>query len=261
MKTKVNTLFFSPTNTTAKLCKQIAKAVSSNVLHYDITSKANREKYKKLSFSEDDLLIVGVPVYGGRIPEFLEAYFANIKGDNTPVVLIAVYGNRDYDDALLEMKNIFINNGFNVIAAGAFIGEHSYTNKVAKNRPDTKDLDLAIDFGYKIQNLIKTNNSLNKDLFVKGSFPYKERKQAPLIVPITSDACIDCGLCAENCPMEAIDFIDFSKIDSQECIRCHSCVKGCPENAKSFDHEFIVTIKNKLINNFSEFRKEPELFL
>src|SRR6056297_3543569 len=112
---------------------------------YDITLEKNRKN--SIKFNEGDLVIFGVPVYSGRVPDLLLEYFNKIKGNNTKAVFVVVYGNRDYDDALLELKDIFENNGFENIASAAFIGEHSYTKKVAKNRPDEKDIKTALNFG------------------------------------------------------------------------------------------------------------------
>ncbi len=51
--------------------------------------------------------------------------------------------------------------------------------------------------------------------------------------------CIVCGLCAEICPVEAIqgqdspDLIDKYKfeIDTENCIECSECADNCPAKA------------------------------
>lgn len=259
---RINTLFFSPTGTTSKICKQLAKSFDLPTKYFDLSLKKLRTKHQSLSFNSDELVIIGVPVYSGRIPAFLEEYFAKIKGNNTPAIFIVVYGNRDYDDALLELKELFEKRGFKGIAAGAFIGEHSYSSKVATNRPDTDDLAKAYNFGKDIkQKLAILTKPDYPQLKVKGNYPYKERVAVPLMSPETSEACKSCGICAEICPTEAISFTDFKTIKAEDCIRCHSCVKNCPEGAKIFTHELIINITQKLISNFSSPRKEADLFL
>lgn len=261
MITKVNTLFFSPTATTAKIVQKIANALECETKTYDISLLKHRKQYADLSFENNELLIVGVPVYSGRIPEFLEDYFAKIKGNNTPAVFVAVYGNRDYDDALLELKDIFEKRGFKAIAAAAFIGEHSFTAELAKNRPDAADLEAAFNFGLEIkQKLNEPAKLTDQQLIVNGNYPYKKRMPFPVMGPQTNDNCINCGVCAEVCPVEAIDFTDFTNVDIEKCIRCNSCVKNCPQNAKIFTHELFIKISEKIIEHFASIRKEPELF-
>ncbi|MDD3077813.1 MAG: EFR1 family ferrodoxin [Paludibacter sp.] len=259
----INRIFFSPTGTTDKITEQIAMSLGESVKDYDLTLLKNRIKYEKLNFTGDDLVIVGVPVYGGRIPEFLENYFSVFKGNNTPTIFTVVYGNRDYDDALLDLKDLFEKRGFRGIAAGAFIGEHSYTEKVATARPDAVDLSLAAEFGEKCKAVLTDFETGGKNyvLNVKGNYPYKERKPGASMVPQTnSEKCIDCGVCAQVCPMEAIDFNDYKNVDATKCIHCCSCVKKCPEHAKSFNHEVFLAIQQRLIDTCVLERKEPEMF-
>ncbi len=260
MKSEVNVLYFSATGGTEKVIMEIAEKISDKINVYNITLSNNRLNY--LNFGPNDVVIVGVPVYAGRIPEFLLDYFSTLQGNNTLAVFVTVYGNRDYDDALLELKNTFENNGFKGIAAGAFIAEHSYTSLVGTNRPDTADLKLARKFGEEIKAIIdeNVNASLLRELFVKGSFPYKERSNLPPIVPSTNISCINCGLCAKSCPVEAIDFNNFSVTNATKCISCCSCIKKCPVNAKFMNHELFAQITNRLIKNFSTIRHEPEWF-
>lgn len=263
MDNKLNLLIFSPTDTTAKTVRSIAHGINENFSEYNITLPDNRNS--EIIFNENDVVIIGVPVYAGRVPALLSDYFTKIKGNHTLAVFVVVYGNRDYDDALLELKNIFEERGFIGIAAGAFIGEHSYTNKVGTGRPDQADLELARNFGIKIREKLTQLKdhpvTETAALAVKGNYPYKERTSMPPTKPETSDQCISCGICAENCPTGAIDMKDYSEVDAAKCIRCCSCVKKCPVDAKAYNHELVQKITQNLIEKFSMVRHEPELFI
>lgn len=261
MDKQLNLIYFSPTDTTAKVVKEMGNSISDKFKEYDITLPNNRQE--NLTFGCNDLVVVGVPVYAGRVPEFLINYFGKVKGNGTYAVFIVVYGNRDYDDALLELKNIFEKNGFIGIAGSAFIGEHSYTTRVGTGRPDINDLKTAIKFGMEIKEKLSDNLDYIqvKKLSVKGKFPYRERIVMTPAAPETNDMCIKCGSCAKYCPTGAIDFSDFMNIDTAKCIRCCSCIKRCPVDAKSFNNEAVKKSTKMLIDNFSKVRHEPELFI
>ena len=256
---KVQTFYFSPTNTTEKIVTALAHEFDQPIRKIAITSKKTREK--SYSFNPSNLAIIGAPVYAGRIPPLLETFFKTLEGNNTPTVIIALYGNRDYDDALLEMRDLLSEQGFNIIAAGAFIGQHSYTRKVGTNRPDAKDLEVVMNFAQDILKKLNNNSSDDKVLQVKGNYPYKERKSGDIFAPITSNLCIHCGLCAKVCPVQAINHNDVTSINGELCIHCCKCIHVCPTDAKKFEHPFIIKLTKKLIDTCGEVRKEPELFL
>ena len=47
-----------------------------------------------------------------------------------------------------------------------------------------------------------------------------------------TDACVKCGSCAENCPVEAIsEGEDTYVIDADVCVSCDSCADACPVEA------------------------------
>ena len=261
MKKQLNLLYFSATDRTAKVVKEIAKGINNPFKEYNLSLPANRQQ--AFAFDSCDLVIVGVPVYGGRVPAFLADYLMKIKGNSTPAIFVTVYGNRHYDDALLELKNIFESNGFIGIAGGAFVGEHSNTTKVGTSRPDTNDLQIAKRFGVQIKEKLEKNPNISQmpKLTVKGNFPYKDRKSTPPMLPETTEKCINCAICAQHCPMSAINFTNFKDIDATKCISCSSCVKRCPVGAKSINHEIFKKITQGLVDNFSTVRHEPELFM
>jgi len=260
LEKQLNLLYFSPTDTTAKIVQAVGSGIGENVSAIDLTLQKDRQK--DLVFGCNDLVIVGVPVYSGRVPEFLIDYFEKVKGDHTLAIFIVVYGNRGYNDALLELKDTFEKKGFIGIAGGAFIGEHSYTTKVGTGRPDLEDLTVARNFGRDIQAKLKGIHDYAqiKTLHVKGNFPYKER-MGIRVVPVTNDACIECGVCAEHCPMYAIDSSSFRDIDADLCLKCSRCIKRCPVSAKSYSDEKFNKMIQSLIDNVSTVRNEPELFI
>lgn len=264
-------MYFSATGTTKKIVNEIGnrliekdRDMSLNVM--DFTLPKAREK--AIDFSEDDLVIVGVPVYAGRVPNVLLKYFDIISGNGALAASIVVYGNRHYDDALIELRDILKLKGFTVMAAAAFIGEHAFSYTLAKDRPDEKDMKLAKDFADRLYNKITTQTSM-ETIDVKGNFPYrkyympKDENGIPQdirkVKPKTSNKCIDCKLCAKVCPMGSIDYDDVYKLNGI-CIKCNACVKRCPAEAKYFDDRMYLRHKRELEIQFEK-RKEPDFFL
>lgn len=109
--------------------------------------KESERSFKKVveQLDQIDLAILLIaPVYAGRIPEMAAKLFSQIDGHGMKAIVAVVYGNRDYDDALLELADIAIADGFEVIGAGAFIAQHCIFPKVANGRPDSSDNDKCI---------------------------------------------------------------------------------------------------------------------
>lgn len=266
---KVYGAFFSAYGTTKKVTSYIAKKFGDNNEMFDFVHDARFKLYsfgedskKKLAINElnsDDLLIIGMPVFSGRIPSICEEQIKLLKGNNTPAIVLAVYGNRDYDDAALELADLVKKQGFKVIAAGAFIAEHSIFHDVAKNRPDEKDYKKMDEFVEACKVKIESNIELMEELKIKGNRPYKVRGNASLI-PVGDENCISCGACVNVCPMGAIDPANPNTTDADKCISCFACVAICPTDARSFKSEAFIT-KGKGFYKQNEARKEPEWFI
>ena len=262
MDKNLKILYFSPTSGTKKIVKAIAESIDSNYEEFDITLPQNRTN--SITFSSNDLVIIGMPTYAGRFPRLLHNYIDTITANNTLGVFITTYGNRDYEDALLEQYDIFTSKGFIGLGAATFITEHSSTSKLATGRPHAEDLKTASDFGCEIIKRLKEINSLSdlNSLTLPGSIPYVEKNIPPMpFAPETNEKCVSCGICAKHCPTSAIDFSDCRTIDISKCIKCNSCVKRCPLTAKVMTSEPYKNMQNMLITNFAHNEKSPEIFL
>ena len=97
-------VYFSPTGGTRKAAYIIGKEIDPQATEIDITDHTRQQNSYELN--GEDTLLVAVPVYGGRVPSVAIDRLKRITGHNTPAILVVVYGNRDYDDALLEMSDI-----------------------------------------------------------------------------------------------------------------------------------------------------------
>lgn len=207
------------------------------------------------------VVVVAVPVYGGRVAETAMQRLQQIWGKESFIIPVVVYGNRDYEDALLELKNWGESHGFVPLAGAAFVGEHSYSRAdrpIAAGRPDEADLECARSFGFRIQLLLDRpeGGEALPALVVKGNYPYKVKGPHTPQAPVTlAEHCNNCGYCVSICPVGAIDQNRVSRSNPELCIKCCACVKQCPRQARIFDTPFT----DFLFKNFSA-RKEPELF-
>lgn len=269
---KVHALYFSATNTTRKVTEAIADAAAERLgvtpeIH-NITTLDQRKE--PLSFCADDLVIFGSPVYIGRVPNLIKPYMESIVGGGAVGVPVVVYGNRNYDDALIELRDLMVAGGFMCnIAAGAFVGEHSFSTELGKGRPDAEDLAVAVSFGSRIAEVIAGGASVNETVEVPGRVPYQffkaiDDEGRPFDIrkakPQTDEAfCNECGYCAQICPMGAINDESPAEVPGI-CIKCNACVKRCPRGAKYFDDQRYLEHLAILERNCSAVRREVELF-
>lgn len=252
---RVKYYYFSPTHTTKKVVESIAKGIGKEMLEENLTFiEKNRKEYIN---EKDTLVIVGVPVYAGRVPQVILETLKSIKGEGVAIPVV-VYGNRAYEDALVELEDILVENGFSILAGGAFIGEHSYTRKVGTNRPDSNDLEIAFDFGKRVAEKLEREDYSKPTLL--GNRPYKPDMPVRIFAPTSNDRCVLCKKCWEICPVGAIDKNNPKDVDVEKCIHCYACVKICNFEGREVINNPVQPIIEMLESKFTQ-RKEPELFL
>nr|WP_319394022.1 EFR1 family ferrodoxin [uncultured Desulfobacter sp.] len=274
MKIKsVRCVCFSPTGTTKTIAKSITQGINPEFTEMvDITNREQRND--QLLFNEDDIVIIATPVYYGRVPEEILPYLTSLKATQTPVVLVAVYGNRAFEDALKELHDIAVDAGFIPVAGGAFVAEHSYSSKtypIAPHRPDESDIRKAREFGVAIRKTLQNVESSQHltAITIPGQFPYIEPvslnmiKEARSIVALTPETdaskCTKCGQCADVCPTGAISPENVTQTDRWQCLICFACVKICPEEARQMNEPNFQSAIQALHQNCRD-RKEPEIF-
>ena len=262
----IRLLYFSPTGTTRKILEKIAEGVGEDKPeHIDLTS-ANARMGQRARIKKG-LTIIGVPVYTGRVALEAVRGLGQFKATDAPAIVVVVYGNRGYEDALLELQNITVDAGFTPIAGAAFIGEHSLSTKdvpLAHGRPDPEDLDCATAFGAMVKEKLTKAGSLStvSPLKIPGNFPYRERGPSRNVSPETDDStCTRCEKCREACPTAAITLFEgFVHTDKKKCILCCACVKSCPQGARHLNDPQLTQFMEQLSISCSR-RKDPEFYL
>jgi ferredoxin len=252
-------LYFSPTGGTRKIVKSVAHGLALRPRDFDLTLPSGRER--GVALDRDELLLLAFPVYGGRLPRLVRDYFVKLPSGRRPAACVVVYGNRSYEDALLELFDLCVSKSYEVVGAAAFVGEHSYSKVMGKGRPDPADEEKARRFGLAVRQTLLGDGKLTERQFLgrAGRRPYRPYPEKLALAPSTSRKCARCLLCVRNCPVGAFINGDPRTINLDKCILCAACIKLCPEGAKSFtDDEFTDDMAALAAANLE--RKEPVTF-
>lgn len=271
---KVWAVYFSATDTTKKtvltIANEAARLLGAEREDYDFTLPRMREN--GFAAGKDDLVIFGTPVYAGRVPNVLLKYLATIQGNGALAVPVVLFGNRNFDDGLIELRDILENTGFHTVAAAAFVGEHSFSKTLAAGRPDADDMKEALAFAGKVTEKVKglPEGEAPAPVEVEGvPHPYRgyyqprDRKGVSIdirkVKSLVSDACDDCKICADVCPMGSISHENVREYTGI-CIKCGACIKKCPKQARYYEDEGYLYHQHELEEGYTR-RAAISLFL
>lgn len=247
-------IIFSPTGGTSNVSRKLSAAWDGEKKEIDLFRRDYENKLPELT--DCDVCIISAPVYSGRIPSAAAERLKLIKGCGAKAVAVTVYGNCKIGDAMAEMEDILDGCGFRVIAGISAVAEHSLIRSIAAKRPDAADAEALENFGRQITAKINSGD-LSKPV-LPGNRPYKPYGHG--LHPYVRSGCINCGICARECPADAISFGGNWVTDPEKCISCMHCVRFCPQSYRILDPKQLEALSERLAPIAAE-RQEDRLYI
>lgn len=230
---------FSPTGTSKDVACQIARELEGEKTIVDLCEAPAKD----IQFGRNDLCIFSVPCYGGRIPQTAAARLSRLHGDATAAIVCVTFGNRAFEDALLELADTVEAQGFAVFAGAAVAAEHTIMHIFGQGRPDAADREEIAAFARQAARKHCAGDSARPAL--PGNRPYRAWHGGSTPILVKEATCNHCGLCAQRCPVDAIS-PDGSRTDAGQCIGCMRCIQQCPTASRSLPAEHVAALIARL---------------
>ncbi len=279
---KITCIYFSPSGKTEEIAgfmmKMFAELLEVNCEIHSYTLPEGRKKH--YIFGDGELVIWASPVYAGRIPNKTLEYIASaMESHGAYAVPVAVYGNRNFDNALAEMWGILKKNGFLPVGGAAIAARHAFSEVLAAGRPDAADYEKICDFCKKLVQKIRdfAESEWKTEPEIPGEqtptayyVPKKENGEPAKFLKakpkVREDSCVSCGLCETVCSMGSIKTSSETGLEKclpifeGICIKCQACIRKCPKQAIYIDDADFLSHVKMLEQNYME-RKEPAFYL
>ena len=165
-------IVFSPTGGTQKVADVITSEWGGPVENVDLSNP--KTDFEKVRLAEDDIAVVAVPSFGGRVPALAVERLEKIHGNQAMCAVVCVYGNRAYEDTLIELSDTAEKSGFRVISGIAAIAEHSIMHQYAAGRPDDSDKEELRRFAREILEKVNREEKEFSSPHIPGNRPYKK---------------------------------------------------------------------------------------
>ena len=185
--------YFSPTGGTKKAGELLCRGLAAEVMPADLGTRE-----ATVNSLAGDVTVFAAPVFGGRIPALMTKKLQQLDGSGKRAVVLVVYGNRAYDDALLELADVVREQGYQVTAAAALVAQHSMVPEVGRGRPDEEDGLQIRSFAKKI--LAKMADEDASPVAVPGTQAIRLEEES---VVTERAQCILCMACTAACPAQA----------------------------------------------------------
>lgn len=238
-----------------KVAAIVSESLSKDIEQVDLMDGGR--DFSEVLLDSSGIAVIAVPSFGGRVPAPAAERIARIRANGAKAVLVCVYGNRAYEDTLVELQDTAKQAGFQVICGIAAIAEHSIVRRFATGRPDDIDRAALSRFASEIKRKVDTGDC--SEPRIPGDRPYKKAGKAGM-VPKPDEKCTECGLCAGKCPVGAIDGRDPRKVDKAKCISCMGCVSVCPHGARGVNG-IMLLVAGAMLKKACSQRKECEIYL
>ena len=232
--------YFSATGNSRHVAKRLAKE-----LHEECISVMD-VLHSEIHIESGEKFILVYPNYCGGVPSVIREFLQKNKFQietGAQLILVITYGNNTGASSAIATKYFRKNTGRGFDAMYSIkmpdnwtpVFDLTNTEEVDKiNRRADEEIDHMVCVIKEEKTGDYVNDKLGKMMeFVYPGFYKSLSKTSHLHV---EDSCVGCGLCAENCPVDAIEMKEGKPVwIKKNCVMCLGCLHRCPKFAIQYD--------------------------